>query len=292
MPLGEENEQTIDQALQAWRQGDISLAAGLEFLHFADLSCPHSPASVQLANALANNGEAIEADATVVLDEVPGMAMLSQTCDIVRGCLERPFVEVAPLIEVSEQRVEEIRRLKWPGFAYVPTTASQLLVADLDRTMTVEKALVARWNRIPGWKTEDELRDFSLALTRKRSRFAFPDDFVARTKNLQKHLIDKHNKKTDEGAHLRALREIRVRAAPSWDDEEVWLSWWFIKDDDPVDVQADWPRFLEQWLALFAETGQFHLDPPIACRLEDMTAHDYIESDRLDLDRLSVSRSA
>ena len=80
-----------------------------------------------------------------------------------------------------------------------------------------------------------------------------------------------------------------MRAAPSWDDREVQLSWWFIKDGDPVGGQVDWPTFLDRWLALFDQTGRFRLDPPIACLLEDMTAREYIESDQLDLDRLSVS---
>ena len=95
----------------------------------------------------------------------------------------------------------------------------------------------------------------------------------------------------DEGAHLLALREIRVRAAPSWDADQVQLNWWFVKDDDPQDVPADWPTLFDRWLALFEqdEGGRFRLDAPIACRLEDMTARDYVDSDRLDLDRLSVT---
>ena len=287
MSLSEEDEQAIDQALQAWRQGDVSLDAGLEFVHLADLSRPHSTASIQFAEALANAGEDIGAGAEPVMDEVAGVVMLSQICDVVRGCRDRPFVEVAPLIEVPEPWVEEIRRLKRPAFAYVPITVGDRLVADLDRTMTVEKALVAGWTRIPGWDTDDDLRDFARALARKRSRFAFPDDFVAATRNLQQRLIDRHNRQTDEGAHLRALREIRVRAAPSWDHAEVELSWWFVKEDSAAGAQADWQPFLDQWLALFDQTGRFRLDPPIACRLEDMTAQDYVGSDSLDLDRLS-----
>ena len=289
MPLTGEDEQEIDQALQVWRQGDVSLDTDLEFLHFADLSRPHSPASVQVADALAADGEAIEAGATAVLDEVRGVVMLSQTCDIVRGCRARPFVEVAPLVEVGEHWFEDIRRLKRPAFAYIPKISDERLVADLDRVMTVEKALVAGWTRAPGWETDVEVRDFARALARKRSRFAFPDDFVATAGSLQAHLVDRHNKQTDEGAHLRALCEIRVRAAPSWNDGEVRLSWWFIKYADPVGVQVDWSTFLEQWLARFDQAGRFRLEPPIACRLEDMTARDYVESDRLDLDRLSVA---
>lgn len=292
MPLAGDDERAIDEALRAWRQGDVSLDAGLEFLHFADLSRPHSPASRQVAGAMADRSGRIETGAAPVLESVRGMVMSSQTCDVVRGCRDRPFVEVAPLIEMPGMEVEAIRRLKRPAFAYIPATAAEGLVADLDRTMTVEKAVVAGWTRTPGWRTDDELRDFALALARKRSRFAFPDDFVAAAQALQRRFVDKHDKETAEGAHLRALREIRVRAAPSWSDEQVRLGWWFVKDSDPENVDADWPSFLEQWLNLFDRTGRFRLDPPTACRLEDMTARDYVESDRLDLDRLSVHRQA
>ena len=254
----------------------------------ADLSRPHSSASLLVADALGDSSGAIRAGPTPILDEVHGVVMLSQTCDLVRGCCERPFVEIAPLMWMSEQDVEAVRRLKRPAFAYVSATAADCLVADLDRTMTVEKALVAGWTRISGWETDAELRDFALALARKRSRFAFPDDFVSAAQPLQRHLVEKHEKRTAEGFHLRALREIRVCAAPSWDSNPVRLSWWFIKDSDPVGVSVDWPRFLDQWLARFDQSGRFRLDSLIACRLEDMTARDYVESDRLDLDRLSA----
>ena len=289
MPLTDEDEQSVDQAMQTWRQGDVCVDDGLEFLHLADLSRPHSPASAQVAMALTSNDEDFEAGGTPVLDNVRGMAVLSQTCDIVRGCQERPFVEVAPLVEVTESWVEEIRRLKRPAFAYVPATADQHLVADLDRTMTVEKALMARWTRTPGWAADENRRDFAGALARKRSRFAFPNDFVMAARGLQERLINKHYKQTDEGAHLRALREIRVRAAPSWDDDEVRLCWWFVKESDPMDVLADWPTFVGKWLELLDQGSRFQLESFVACRMEDMTARDYVESDQLDLDRLSAA---
>ena len=289
MPFTGKDEKEIDEALQVWRQGDVSLDADLEFVHLADLSSPHSPPSIQIAEHLVNDGEAIEAGATSVLNAVRGLVMLTQTCDVVRGCRARPFVEVSPLIEVPELLVEQIRHLKRPAFAYVATTAGKCLVADLDRTMTVEKALVAGWTRTPGWKNYGELRDFARALARKRSRFAFPDDFVAAVSDLQSYLSNKHNRRTGEGDHLRVLREIRVRAVPSWDRGEVRLSWWFIKDADPVGVQVNWPTFLDQWLARFDQTDRFRVDSYIACRLEDMTARDYLESDRLDLDSLSAA---
>ena len=289
MVLSAGDEQAINEALQLWRQGDLTLDAGLEFVHLADLSRPHSEASMQAA---AEGGDSSASSEPVPLvDEVPGFAMISQTCDVVRACRQRPFVEVAPLRHASSDFLEEVRRLKRPAFAYAQAAAAHSLVVDLDRVMTAEKALVAGWTRVPGCQTDQERRDFAEAVARKRSRFAFPDDFVHAARDIQSRLTAKHDKHTEEGAHLRALREIRVRAAPSWNDDQVWLSWWFVKEADPDVVdEPRWADFVEQWLSRFDQSGRFRLDPPTVCRLEDMTALDYVESDRLDLDQLSVSR--
>ena len=92
MPLRDADEKAVDEALRAWRQGDVSLDAGLEFLHLADLTRPHSPASLQVSDAMADRGEELEAGPVPVLDEVRGVVMLSQTCDVVRGCLPNPPV--------------------------------------------------------------------------------------------------------------------------------------------------------------------------------------------------------
>ena len=174
MPVADED--AIDDALRHWRQGDITLDPGLEFVFLADLSHPHSPGSIH----------AVETDAGPLLDEtvpllesVRGLAVLTQSCDVVRGCQDRPFVEVAPLVEVSADHMEDVRRLRRPRFAYCPATAREGLVVDLDRTMTVEKAVVAGWTRTPGCASDEQVKDFALALGRKRSRAAFPDDFAA-----------------------------------------------------------------------------------------------------------------
>ena len=289
-PITDEDKRAVDDALRAWRQGDVSRDAGLEFLHLADLSRPHSPESVEAARILASDVAGNAVGVEPILYAVLGVVMLTQTCDIVRDCQDRPFVEVAPLVKLPALQVEEVRLFKRPAFAYIPATAKDCLVADLDRTMTVEKAVVAKWTRVSGWTTDKEVRDFTQALSRKRSRFAFPDEFVIAAQRLQKHLAEKHDKQTSEGAHLRALREIRVRAAPSWDSDEVQLIWWFIKDQDPDGATPDWARFADKWIALFDQTDQFRADPPTVCRMEDITAQDYVESVQLDLGRLSVPR--
>ncbi|MFU8837508.1 MAG: hypothetical protein ACNA75_04325 [Thiohalomonadaceae bacterium] len=197
----------IDEALRVWRQGDCVL--GEHWLLFRlDVGAPITEEARVAAAEGADAGEA----------EVRGLMLLTQTCDIVRSCRDRPFVEVCPLVEVDDEKFEEIRKGRRPNYAYIPGIGDGTrLVGDLDRLMAVEKAVVAGWNRLNGCRDDDEVRRLSLALARKRARFAFPDDFVAFVKDLQSRLTSKHNKHSDEGRALRALREIRVRAAPSWE---------------------------------------------------------------------------
>ena len=128
----------------------------------------------------------------------------------------------------------------------------------------------------------------SLALARKRARFAFPDEFVRFVAKLQRRMSGKHDKDSDEGRALRALREIRVRAAPAWDAQEVDLVFWFIRnEDDPTFGNCGWDHYLDAWLKLIPADGRFKSVEGVVLTLDDLTARDYIESDPLDLDHLS-----
>ena len=283
--LGSEDVARIDRALHSWRQGDVAFDDKLFFLHLADLRVPLTYEAQESANARADSGE--DAEIEGVASEISGVVLVTQTCDIVRTCAERPYVEVAPLLEVAADFLDEVRKLRRPAFAHIPVVEPRKLVADLDRTMTVEKAVVATWNRVPGWTTDTESRAFAEALARKRARFAFPDDFVDASRGLQTYLRRQHDRQSPEGAHLRALREIRVRAAPSWDHTTVNLFLWFVKDADPLEGDPAWHTYINKWKDGIDSTGRFTVEGAIACHLGDMTAQDYVESDRLDLDQLS-----
>lgn len=223
-------------------------------------------------------------------DEVRGFAVVTQTCDLVRSCKDRPFVEVVPLVEVNEQDLLEIQKARRPRFVYISGVTQRYLVADLDRVMTVEKAVVAQWERKQGCFNDEEIRALKLALARKRARFAFPDDFVNFVNKLQRRIKDKHNKNSDEGSALRALREIRVKASPSWNESQVELIFWFIRDPKQLDWNgSQWSDLLEKWLKLIPESGRFNNVEGSVVTLEDLTAKDYTESDPLDLDNLSIS---
>ncbi len=197
-------------------------------------------------------------------------------------------MEVCPLVEVEAGVLEEIRRGRRPRYAFIPGVADQSLVADLDRVMTIEKAVVARWDRKIGCRNDPERRRPALALARKRARFAFPDDFVQLVSRLTRRLSRKYDKDSNEGRGLRALHEIRIRAAPSWDAEEVELTFLFIREEDePTFEGRRWDLLLQSWLKLLPETGRYRPIHGIVLTLDDLTARDYVESDPLDLNHLS-----
>jgi hypothetical protein len=268
----------VDTNLKDWCQGDCVLGEQW-FVYRFNPQCPLTTDSADVAQE--------EVDLTE--SKVKGFTVITQTCDIVRSCADRPFIEVAPLVEVDEQRLYEIQRGKRPQYAYISGIAEHKLAADLDRVMTVEKAVVSKWQRIPGCQNDQDIRALQQALARKRTRFAFPDDFTQFANKLQRRMQDKHDKKeSPEGSALRALREIRVRAEPSWDESEVHLMFWFIRHEQQNQFQGiDWDLFLEQWLKLIPKAGRFKRVEGLVVSLEDMTAKDYVESDPLDLDHLS-----
>jgi hypothetical protein len=155
--------------------------------------------------------------------------------------------------------------------------------------MTVEKAVVAKWQLRAGCLTEEEARKFSLALARKRRRYAFPDDFAAFSRKLTDRLLEKHDRQSDEGRALRALREIRVHASPAWDAREVKLTFWFIHEDSEATFEGmGWDALLNVWLQLMPAAGRFKTTDGMVAALEDLTAKDYVESDPLDLNHLST----
>lgn len=269
--------EAVDTALAAWRQGDCVLGEQWFLSRFA----PEHPLSPAAQVAALDGGYLAE-------EQVRGLVVVTQTCDIVRPCVARPFVEVCPLVEVDKSMLQDILRGKRPRYASVPALVSQYLAADLDRTMTLEKPVVACWPRTPGCATDVEARDFAKALARKRARFAFPDDFNVLINKLHNRFSNKHEKDTEEGEGLRALREIRVLASPEWDAPSVALFFWFVRREADADFEGkSWVHMVKGWLDLVPKTGRFTEVEGQVVTLEDMTAADYVGSDPLDLDHLS-----
>lgn len=275
--LGPDEAAQVDAALADWRQGDVALDANWCF-YAADGDA-----------ALTPEGAEAGPGTNIIQVSTEGAVVLTQTCDIVRPCLARPFIELAPLVEVTEEVAHEIERGYRPNYAIVPALRAARLVADLDRTTTVEKPVLASWSRTPGWTTDEQARAFARGLARKRVRFAFPDDFNGLVRPLQSRILEKHDKGSDEGRALRALREIRVTASPSWDaPASVELFFSFVRNDaEPTFKGTGWDSYLEKWLKLVPPSGRFTAVEGVVLTLGDMTAQEYVDSDALDLDYLS-----
>jgi hypothetical protein len=110
---------SVDRALSAWRQGDCVLGEHW-FAHRLDKSF-----------AVTDAGRvAADADADLAEQQVLGLVVVTQTCDIVRSCAERPYVEVCPLVEIGEDRLREIERGRRPAYAFLSLLRDRKLVAD------------------------------------------------------------------------------------------------------------------------------------------------------------------
>lgn len=272
----------IDAALACWRQGDRVLDGGHWFAHRIDTGFPLTEAG----HFSARDG------ASLTEQRVAGFAIVTQTCDIVRTCTERPYVAVSPLVGVDLSHMRAVQRGMHPKHAFLPGLRNRGLVADLDRVMTIEKPVVAKWTRTPGCLTDSDVRDFALALIRSRARFAFPDDFTSLVKKLRTRLVTKHDKGSDEGRALRALREVRVRAVPSWDAGQVALTFWFVRNPEPDFDGRKWEDFHQAWQALVGPAGRFVAINTRLVELHQLSAREYVDSDPLDLDHLSTRPAA
>ncbi len=281
MPLSKDAPATaeITEACRPWRQGDLALQEHW-FAHACEPSKPLTIAAEQ------EGGEGV----ALVESVVEGLMVVTQTCDILRNCVDRPYVEVCPLIAVDSDKLEEVKKLRRPSLATLEVLASQGLVVDLDRVMTVEKSVLASWRRTPGCENEAEASRLASALSRKRSRFAFPDEFGFFVAKFVDRIKGKHGKESSEGEALRALVEIRVAASPSWSAVPARPMFWLIRaNDDTVLTDEFGAETLKRWLKLMPATDRFSKPEGQLTRLQDMTAEEYCGSERLDLDYLSQS---
>jgi len=266
-----------------WRQGDIVFLDALPFYYLSDSTSPSSLES----GVSAQTTDARVTEFKIAAAKVVGWVILTQTCDVVRSCRSRPYIEVAPLVKVSEEILDDARRFKRFNFAYIPAAAPLELAADLSRTMTVEKAVIAGLPRTPGWTKDKEIVEIADAFARKWRRFAFPDDFNVAVRDLLQHIKRRHDRQSRVGFHLRALAEIRVMASPSWDSDRVSLRLLFIISDEPADTDFDWPTFVGECNGMIDTSGRFTTREAVARKLDDLTAREYSLSQHLELDHLS-----
>jgi hypothetical protein len=152
------------------------------------------------------------------------------------------------------------------------------------------KSVLVALPRQPGLQSDADTRAFARALARKSSRYAFPDPFVDLVRPLQKRMVARYGKASEEGQHVSSLSEIRVSASPSWKAVRADIFFWFVKQREPDAPQ--WPKWQQQWLGLMQPTQAYPNIDGLVARLEDITALDYMISEHLDLDQLSAGEDS
>jgi hypothetical protein len=263
---------------------DATLDAHAFIVHVADKRAPLTAAARDSVDHVPDEYNLYD-----VFTGVNGLVIVSQSCDIVRRCADCEYVEVSPLVEINDPaQLRAIRKGRQLRYAYLPGLADRNLAVDLGRTMTVEKAVVAGWNRIAGCNTDQECADFAAALARKRQRFAFPDSFNVGLTKFRHRLREKEGKASPEGSLIAAVSQIRVRPDPSWNAEEVAVFFWFILASHAT-IALNVRTIISSWIRMIKFSRPFVLANPAfyPVHLRDMTAEDYLDSHRLDYDDLS-----
>ena len=277
----------IEQALQEWRQGDATVDVGTFLVHLAD---KRTPLTNEARDAVARGDVDSCEDVFEVLSPVKGLVVISQSCDIVRECSRSECVEVSALIRVEDDvTFEAIRKRRRLRYAYLPGLADRKLVADLEKTMSVEKAVVAGWSRIEGCRTDRERATFAEALARKRGRFAFPDEFNVGLRGFRDRLRRVEGKKTPAGDLLAVLDEIRVQASPHWGAAKVTVFFWFLAEPAKIADFNAARGIIQGWMNAMNLSGGFALAEPAFDVVEpqDMTVEQYQASHALDYDDIS-----
>ncbi len=192
-----EAEDSTDKPLRNWRQGDY--VRGVNWFVFLDLD---------------ESGEYVTKHTQC--SDVVGLVAISQTCDIVRRTQNRDYVAVCPLIKVTENISDEVRRGRRPYMVRIENTDEDIVV-DLRRVMSVQKNIVRTWERSEGFNSRYGSVQFAAALERKFGQFAFPDEFDEAIACFKKRVWSRHNRQSSPlGAIYRSLAQIRIRADPDW----------------------------------------------------------------------------
>jgi hypothetical protein len=277
----------VDKCLASWRQGDVvrSRDEPLQFIHLADLDLPTTLEAEEFAATQASDPDGL----AMVGVDVLGLVVLTQTCDLVRSCKDRPYAEVCPLVEIPDEQATLMRRGRIPRLAALPALSNgNNLAADLDRVMTIEKGALALMTdrRERGVETEIEAQIFAEFLGLKRTRAALPNEFTNAVSRMRNRIVSKHSVNSPEGQFLRAIKEIRVRGIPDWSAELIEVEFIFV-----FDRQKNIPKDAGKWVQQL--TSSVVLNDRIvhvegrSVGLDQLSTAAYLDSSRLDLDHLS-----
>jgi hypothetical protein len=249
--------------LSDWRQGDYAL----------------EPVELPLISIEQDE------DAIIIADALHGVVVLTQSCDLIRPQEVKPYVQVAALVLVEKDEMERVKAGHAPARVHIEELVAAGLVVDLDIVATVDKENVVKWKRCGGCAGDEEQRRFAAALARHRQRFAFPDAFNDLVKPVRRWVEDKRKANSANGRLVNAIREIRVHT-DNWENPTTLEFLVLLNDPAPA---ADLPEW-EAAMKTLTKKGTHDKFPVPEFRLvtyEEISAGEYVASDRLDWDGLS-----
>jgi len=257
-------EEGADSILDDWRQGDLVLGA------------------IELP-LLSNEGEE---GVVIFADAQAGVCMLTQSCDIIRDHVDKPYVQFAMLCRKAPEELAAIQRGERPRFAYVGAAAAIGLAVDLDVVATVDKESVRHWSRTPGCQSDHERRELAAALGRHRQRFAFPDRFNDESvKKVRRWLESKRRANSPFGRLFAAIIEVRV-TCDDWDQPSSIAYDIYVAERPSKSDEVEWQKAT----ATLEERAKLDGYPDPSVRIvtrDEVSASEYLASDRVYLDDLS-----
>jgi len=275
----------VDEVTAGLRQGDVIL--GGRSIWLAEPRLPLSPVS---ANVFAAAHRGVTTGPRVVVAEHDEMVLVTQTCDLVRSCADRPNVQVAPLVRLSEEESRLAGRGRRPRYVPVRGAGPDAFV-DTDLMFTVEKSILVGMRFSRGCRDPEEERALRQGLARKFARPAFPDDLVETLRPLRDRVLSKAGRASQEGRLLDAIVEIRVSCPPTTGGEEVEVFLSFCpattKSASAVASDGEWDQQVRAWVDRCRPSGRIGAVDGMMIPLSDLTALAYLQSESLDLDYLT-----
>jgi hypothetical protein len=214
-----------------------------------------------------------------------GVVVISQSCDIIRDVELRPYIQVAGLVPATDGEIAKAIRKETPSRIHLDCLLKRNLLIDLDAVATVHKSVVATWKRTAGCASDEERRSVAAGLARHRQRFAFPDSFNELVRPVRNWVESKRSKDGPFGNFVRAIFEMRVHC-DNW-DKPAELTFLIIVNHMPAEDEfTEWAKAaktLEQKATRDGyPQGEFRI-----VTYDDISAREYLDSDRLDWDGLS-----
>jgi len=148
-----------------------------------------------------------------VVNTEGGVAILSQTCDIVQSSKTRCLV--APVISADKQDFSDARKGRKPLLLYLESDKemSGAHVADMERATSVPKSLLVGCKvlaRYGAEASENGMRVIAARVGRAFSRFPFPDEVYPVFRELRGRVQTKSGTQSAFGKVIDIVRDLRV----------------------------------------------------------------------------------